>query len=157
MTEEDFEVAQRELCPDGACIGLIGPDGRCKVCGAVGVSQVADPRHRGLRATNGESGPSDTSDTTGDPDELDADRELCPDGACVGLIGPDGQCSVCGTKASDAPPDASPEEESKSGSPSDSADFDEDRELCPDGSCVGLIGPDGRCKVCGTARPSPAS
>lgn len=25
----------------------------------------------------------------------------------------------------------------------------EDRRLCPDGSCVGLLGEDGRCKVCG--------
>lgn len=23
---------QRQLCPDDACIGLIGPDGKCKVC-----------------------------------------------------------------------------------------------------------------------------
>ena len=27
------EWDQRQLCPDGACIGVIGPDGRCKVCG----------------------------------------------------------------------------------------------------------------------------
>ncbi len=29
--EEDFE--ERILCPDGTCIGTIGPDGRCRVCG----------------------------------------------------------------------------------------------------------------------------
>lgn len=23
----------RRLCPDESCIGIIGPDGRCKVCG----------------------------------------------------------------------------------------------------------------------------
>lgn len=27
------EWQQRQLCPDGACIGVIGPDGRCKICG----------------------------------------------------------------------------------------------------------------------------
>src|SRR5437764_26802 len=27
----DFE--ERELCPDGACTGILGPDRRCKVCG----------------------------------------------------------------------------------------------------------------------------
>ena len=27
------EWDQRQLCSDGACIGVIGPDGRCKVCG----------------------------------------------------------------------------------------------------------------------------
>jgi hypothetical protein len=28
---DDFE--SRRLCPDGACIGVLGDDGRCKVCG----------------------------------------------------------------------------------------------------------------------------
>jgi hypothetical protein len=27
--------------------------------------------------------------------------------------------------------------------------FDDDRELCPDGACIGILGSDGRCKVCG--------
>ena len=27
--------------------------------------------------------------------------------------------------------------------------FDPKRRLCPDGSCIGVIGPDGRCSVCG--------
>jgi len=26
------DVAERTLCPDGACVGVIGPDGRCKIC-----------------------------------------------------------------------------------------------------------------------------
>ncbi len=29
----DAEWANRRLCPDGSCIGVIGPDGRCKECG----------------------------------------------------------------------------------------------------------------------------
>ena len=28
--------ARRKLCPDGACVGVIGEDGRCKVCGQGG-------------------------------------------------------------------------------------------------------------------------
>ncbi|MBK8482227.1 MAG: hypothetical protein IPL40_13845 [Proteobacteria bacterium] len=28
------DLETRELCPDGACIGVIGSDGRCKECGA---------------------------------------------------------------------------------------------------------------------------
>ena len=32
-TEADFD---RKLCPDGACVGVIGADGRCKVCGKAG-------------------------------------------------------------------------------------------------------------------------
>jgi hypothetical protein len=34
---------------------------------------------------------------TGEP-EWD-DRKLCPDGGCVGLIGDDGKCNVCGRSA----------------------------------------------------------
>jgi hypothetical protein len=162
MTDDDLELARRELCPDGSCIGLIGPDGRCKVCGAVGASAVSDPRHRGMRP------PAGDDEARGDDGsaDLDTDRELCPDGACVGVIGPDGRCKVCGTRGMDgvatARPaaDASPQEPSARPRPADEAievDDDEDRELCPDGSCLGLIGPDGKCKVCGTARPSPPS
>lgn len=30
---DDDDWASRRLCPDGNCIGVIGPDGRCKECG----------------------------------------------------------------------------------------------------------------------------
>jgi hypothetical protein len=30
---EFIEWTERKVCPDGACIGVIGDDGRCKVCG----------------------------------------------------------------------------------------------------------------------------
>lgn len=151
MTEEDFEPARRELCSDDGCIGLVGPDGRCKVCGTISVSAVADPRNRGLRL---DSGPDDSA-------QLDDDRELCPDGACVGVIGDDGRCRVCGASGTGAPRAAAagitrpvapppPERETTGGE-----DPDEDRELCPDGACVGLIGSDRRCKVCGTPAAGP--
>ena len=32
-TQEDLEWEQRVLCSDESCIGVIGPDGRCKECG----------------------------------------------------------------------------------------------------------------------------
>lgn len=145
MTEDEFEPARRELCSDESCIGLIGPDGRCRVCGAVGASAVADPRHRGMRSPRGD-------DDHADGDEMDPERELCPDETCVGVIGPDGRCGECGAvRGQAARRDDEPAPESAI-----EVDDDEDRELCPDGSCIGLIGPDGRCKVCGTPR-SPAS
>jgi hypothetical protein len=28
------EWDRREVCPDGACVGVIGDDGVCSVCGA---------------------------------------------------------------------------------------------------------------------------
>jgi hypothetical protein len=36
LAEESAVDADRQLCPDGACTGLLGPDGRCKVCGRTG-------------------------------------------------------------------------------------------------------------------------
>jgi hypothetical protein len=66
---------QRELCPNGACNGVMGADGTCKVCG-----------HAAEQATIA---------TTWDQ------RELCPDGACNGVMGADGTCSVCGRAAVD--------------------------------------------------------
>jgi hypothetical protein len=160
MTEDDFEPARRELCPDGTCVGLIGPDGRCKVCGAVGTSTVVDPRHRGMRSPLD----GDESRAPSDGDELDDERELCPDGTCVGVIGVDGRCKVCGARgagparAGSAGSTPGLGAQAESGAVSNSgaeADEDEDRELCPDGGCIGLIGPDRRCKVCGTAADSP--
>src|SRR5437868_3449272 len=32
--ENEFNPKARRLCPDGSCVGMIGPDGRCRVCGA---------------------------------------------------------------------------------------------------------------------------
>ena len=33
MSEATKFDPHRRLCPDGACIGVIGDDGRCRVCG----------------------------------------------------------------------------------------------------------------------------
>lgn len=30
---DPIDFASRKLCSDGTCIGVIGPDGRCKECG----------------------------------------------------------------------------------------------------------------------------
>jgi len=32
----DQEIGQRELCPDGACTGVLDEDGRCPICGLDG-------------------------------------------------------------------------------------------------------------------------
>jgi hypothetical protein len=103
---------------------------------------------------------------------FDPTRRLCPDGACVGILGPDGLCSVCRrTESAAARGDEAPEaaqmvdDDLAGGAPSGSAPdsmsaarpassesgpgFDAKRRLCDDGSCVGLVGADGRCGVCG--------
>ena len=98
---------RRQLCPDGACVGVIGPDGTCNVCGTVlpnwnpdaadasgadESEQVDDARH-----------PVPAVDPARDaePDPDWDQRTLCPDGACTGLIAPGGKCSVCGRTAAE--------------------------------------------------------
>ncbi len=95
-------------------------------------------------------------------DELDLERRrLCPDGACIGVIGPNGRCGMCGRAAepggdtadTEAGSEAEAETESRTETESETdpeGGFDEGRRLCPDGACIGVIGDDGRCKVCGT-------
>jgi hypothetical protein len=79
---EAFEESERELCPDGNCTGLLGADGRCKVCG---------------KDASGNAPVHASEDVVGESSsEPDDDRKLCPDGNCVGLIGDDGRCKVCG-------------------------------------------------------------
>ncbi len=78
---------------------------------------------------------------------FDSKRRLCPDGSCVGLIGPDGLCTVCAqTESAAAAEDTAPAD---TAGPEVNGDFDASRRLCDDGSCVGVIGAEGRCTVCG--------
>src|SRR4051812_12008505 len=103
MTEWD----QRLLCPDGACVGVIGDDGLCKVCGRA-AANWGDERLRGLE-TAAEDESDEEEDDDGDEyedDDEDAEiqpdapaeigewkeRALCPDGACIGVIGDDDKC-----------------------------------------------------------------
>jgi len=138
------EWDQRQLCPDGGCVGVIGADGTCKVCGRA-APNWGDERTRGLihppedgaaddaeDNADGLTADGDDGDTDGDGDDTDGDadadagdrgdavaassspegwteRRLCPDGACIGLIGPDGKCKVCGRAASGAGPIAAPD------------------------------------------------
>ncbi len=117
----------RQLCPDGSCVGLIGDDGTCKVCGRA-APNWGDERKRGMVEASDEDadaddddeddeaaeGSDDGSDDDGDEDDSDdaedgeiaasaggewTDRKLCPDGGCVGVIGDDGTCKVCGRSA----------------------------------------------------------
>ena len=93
---EPFDEESRALCPDGSCTGLIGPDGRCKVCGAQG--ELPTPYRSGQPVPLLDERPAPLlaaveSESEGD---FDDDRQLCPDGACTGLLGEDGRCKVCG-------------------------------------------------------------
>jgi hypothetical protein len=103
-------------------------------------------------------------------------RLLCPDGNCIGIIGADGRCKECGLPYDGEMPlpvaDADKNEDGEQLAPADQpaaddeaaqaaddpetvlpasedADDWENRTLCIDESCIGVIGPDGRCKECG--------
>jgi hypothetical protein len=99
------EWENRELCPDGGCTGVIGPDGTCRVCGRV-APNWGEPRRRGLRSDEETEEAAEEVDTKAaaagvaspaTDDDWDR-RELCSDGACTGVIGADGACNVCGAK-----------------------------------------------------------
>ena len=108
MSDTDkFDPSRRRLCPDGSCVGLLDDSGRCKECGrtasgkveAVGAPTVDDSDDVGFDA-DVESSPD--QEPAQDQDELaasggfDPNRKLCLDDTCVGVIGPDGKCGVCG-------------------------------------------------------------
>ena len=95
--------------------------------------------------------------TTPEPPDVDLDldaRELCGDDACIGVIGPSGVCGECGrTREQAALGVARAVEEAASvAEPDMTGALDEDRELCGDDTCIGVIGPDGRCRECGRPR-----
>jgi hypothetical protein len=82
-----FDPSRRKLCPDGACVGVVGADGVCSVCGRTEAQAEAGESAPELAAEEGEGGGFDTK------------RRLCDDGACVGVVGDDGVCRVCGRRS----------------------------------------------------------
>ncbi len=101
-----------------------------------------------------------SEETNEEPSKFDMDWEnriLCSDGNCIGIIGPDGRCKECGKKYDDSIQSQSafeedvPEEQEEIRPAEETLDDDdwENRRLCSDGNCIGIIGPDGRCKQCG--------
>jgi len=219
--------SHRQLCDDGACVGVIGPDGRCGACGKA-ARDWGDERRRGLLDEDDADRRTEAHVVAREPGPAPDDftrRRLCPDGGCIGLLDSRGVCKVCGAVGgpagspagralvddeADAPADdgegdggdddgedgeddgdAAARDDDDAGDGDDAGDDDDDdgdgddagddddgddagepdddsdddaapaaaaagRELCPDGACVGLIGDDGRCKVCrlpGERRP----
>jgi hypothetical protein len=121
--EADMEWDKRILCSDGNCIGVIGADGRCKECGK---------RYEGRLP--------ETSAGEKEDQVADENGETAAEAAQIKPLAESG--------ADESPADESPADES----PLDESPPDEDwenRVLCRDGNCIGIIGPDGKCKVCG--------
>lgn len=102
-TELDLEWERRTLCSDGSCIGVIGPDGKCKECGKPYEGDLPEA------GAFEENVPDETEDVVSESVTENADsehtenldeewenRRLCSDGNCIGVIGPDGRCKECG-------------------------------------------------------------
>ncbi|MBW1753446.1 MAG: hypothetical protein JRJ46_10160 [Deltaproteobacteria bacterium] len=108
----DVEWEQRTLCSDESCIGVIGPDGRCKECGLPYESekqQDFSEEHAASDSEAEEEVAQDDEEVAEDDEEVAQDdeedavtdieweqRTLCRDESCIGVIGPDGRCKDCG-------------------------------------------------------------
>jgi hypothetical protein len=108
---EAFDPTRRKLCADGACVGVIGDDDRCGECGRTEAEAEA-----GAERTSPGDGPG-ADERGSDAGVIDVDigvvelgvpgsagfdptkRRLCDDGGCVGVVGDDGLCRVCGRRA----------------------------------------------------------
>lgn len=115
-TEEQPELDSRFVCGDGACVGIIARDGRCGVCGApISPYDVADfelktgtclgPEFERADRVDASRQAGEAEEHPGtlweEPDDADEapeleSRILCSDGACIGVIGSDRLCKLCG-------------------------------------------------------------
>ena len=85
-------------------------------------------------------------------------RTLCSDESCIGTIGSDGKCKECGkpfqgaaetgSSAGNVTTHKKHKIANESEGPVSDADWGK-RVLCSDESCIGVLGPDGKCKECG--------
>lgn len=100
---------RRRLCPDGSCIGLIGGDGRCTVCGcaapqgempaeAVAAEAEDDEFYRSEEAAD-DAADDAPAEASAEASGFDPKRRLCSDDTCIGVIGSDDRCTECGKPA----------------------------------------------------------
>ena len=122
-TDDVFDPAERMLCPDDACIGVLDRSGQCKVCGRQGTPAeagaqaepdssesdalaspspvAADPvTSESDAATAAESGAAAAPAEDGDDF---ANRRLCTDPSCIGVLDASDRCKECGRTADPAP------------------------------------------------------
>ena len=85
------EWDRRELCPDGACTGVVGEDDRCTVCDATGT-----PRDRSVPVLVAATVLAAAAAAAAPVGDGWVERVLCSDGGCTGVIGERGVCIVCG-------------------------------------------------------------
>lgn len=125
-----FQPGKRRLCPDGACIGVLGADGRCRVCGI-----SADDSGTAAATSSDDLEGDDSVDEFGDASAAGA-GELDTPGHAGGHAGlaANGEDTDISSRFAPAGPGEG---------------FRPDRRLCDDGSCIGVVGASGACSVCG--------
>jgi hypothetical protein len=139
VSDANDEWNHREVCPDGSCVGLIGPEGTCKVCGRA-APNWGDERKRGMIE------PEEEEDDDDDDDEDDDAADEGDDG---------GDEDDDEDDEDDEDDDEEEDEEDEAAVPAEVAEPAKgggawaNRKLCSDGACVGVIGANGKCKVCG--------
>lgn len=111
--DEDFDPDDRVLCPDEACIGILDASGRCKECGAQGSSELGAKRpaddstadlpgeedEAAAAAVSSSLSSADSPAADADDDDF-ADRQLCSDPLCIGVLDTAGRCKECGRSSS---------------------------------------------------------
>ena len=101
---EEFNLEERVLCEDDACIGLVGPDGKCKVCGQEYQGTESLPSEDGATVDPADEAVAAVEETVDEGEDISSETEtwdsdervLCSDDTCIGIIGPDGTCGTCG-------------------------------------------------------------
>ena len=99
--QEDLDWENRTLCSDESCIGTIGPNGSCNVCGKHYTGELPPDDYDdsvGSAEVDEEDFETEAIDEENDPDlEIDWEsRTLCSDESCIGVIGSNGRCKECG-------------------------------------------------------------
>jgi hypothetical protein len=105
MAPGEVDWENRVLCSDESCIGVIGPDGRCKECGKSYEGSLNDDELRTQESDETQTSAADDDDLdAAEPQQADFDdsdwenRTLCSDESCIGVIGPNGRCKECGKR-----------------------------------------------------------
>jgi hypothetical protein len=89
---EDWE--KRTLCSDESCIGVIGPDGKCKECGKAYDGEL--PAGHAIVSSKPVAEAAQKPEAQSSEEDDWEKRVLCSDESCIGVIGQDGKCKECG-------------------------------------------------------------
>lgn len=98
LNDQPFDPNQRRLCPDGSCVGVIGEDGKCKLCGTADPAGPPAPSLSIVAPPSDEPNPvaAAPADQAAAEGGFDPHRRLCGDDTCIGVLDEQGRCKVCG-------------------------------------------------------------